>query len=95
MKVKNQDWIEFKKTIISFIKIFEKDSTKFEYPIYEDEDFTMLVEECEVFPVFTKKEEYLKIEYDFSLCETTIRTLSFSKYFDAVRVELTLKEKNI
>jgi hypothetical protein len=89
------DWIEFKKTIISFIKIFEKDSTKFEYPIYEDEDFTMLVEECEVFPVFTKKEEYLKIEYDFSLCETTIRTLSFSKYFDAVRVELTLKEKNI
>jgi hypothetical protein len=45
--------------------------------------------------VFTKKEDFLKIEYDFTLCKTTIRTLSFSKYFDAVRVELTLKEKNI
>jgi hypothetical protein len=94
MKVKNQDWIEFKKTIISFIKIFEKDSTKFEYPIYEDEDFTMLVEECEVFPVFTKKEDFLKVEYDFSFCDTVIRTLSFSKYLDAVRIEITLKEKH-
>ena len=94
MKVKNQDWIDFKKTIITFIRVFEKESTQFEYPIYEDEDFTMLVEECEVFPVFTKKEDYLKIEYDFTLCNTKIRTLSFSKYLDAVRLELTLKEKH-
>jgi hypothetical protein len=95
MKVKSQDWIEFKKTIIAFIRIFEEDSTRFEYPIYEDEDFTMLVEECEVFPVFNKKEDYLKVEYDFTLCKTQIRTLSFSKYLDAVRIEITIKEKNI
>jgi hypothetical protein len=95
MKVKSQDWIEFKKTILSFIKVFEKESTRFEYPIDEDEDFTMLVEECEVFPVFVKKEGYLKVEYDFTLCNTQIRTLSFSKYLDAVRIEITLKEKII
>lgn len=93
MKVKNQDWIEFKKTIIAFIRIFEKESSKFEFPFYEDEDFTMLVEECEVYPVFTKKEDYLKVEYDFTLCDTQIRTLSFSKYLDAARIELTLKDK--
>ena len=95
MKVKNQDWIEFKKTIISFIRVFEKESTKFEYPIYDDEDFTILVEECEVFPVFSKKEDFLKIEYDFTLCQTIIRTLSFSKYKDAGRIEITLKDKSI
>lgn len=94
MKVKNKDWIEFKKTIISFIKVFEKETTKFEFPIYEEEDFTMLVEDCEVFPVFTKKEDFLKVEYDFSFCDTVIRTLSFSKYLDAVRMEITLKEKH-
>lgn len=95
MKVKNQDWIQFKKTIIAFMKVFEKETTKFEYPIYEDEDFTILVEECEVFPVFTKKEDFLKIEYDFTFCETSIRTLSFSKYKDAARIEITLKDKII
>jgi hypothetical protein len=95
MKVKNQDWIEFKKTIISFIRVFENESTKFEYPICQDEDFTILVEECEVFPVFTKKEDFLKIEYDFTLCKTIIRTLSFSKYKDAARIEITLKDKSI
>lgn len=95
MKVKNQDWIEFKKTIIAFIRVFEKESTKFEFPFCEDEDFTMLVEECEVFPVFTKKEDFLKVEYDFTLCDTQIRTLSFSKYLDAARIELTLKDKSI
>jgi len=86
MKVKNQDWIEFKKTIIAFMKVFEKETTKFEYPIYEDED---------LFPVFTKKEDFLKIEYDFTFCETSIRTLSFSKYKDAARIEITLKDKSI
>jgi hypothetical protein len=94
MKVKSPYWIDFKKTIISFIKVFEKETTKFEFPIYEEEDFTMLVEDCEVFPVFTKKEDFLKVEYDFSFCDTVIRTLSFSKYLDAVRIEMTLKEKH-
>jgi len=95
MKVKNLHWIEFKKTIISCIKVFEKESLKFEFPIYDEEDFTILVEDCEVSPVFTKKEDFLKIEYDFTLCKTIIRTLSFSKYKDAARIEITLKDKSI
>ena len=95
MKIKSPQWIEFKKTIIICIKSFERESTKFEFPIYDDEDFTILVEECEVFPVFSKKEDFLKIEYDFTLCQTIIRTLSFSKYKDAARIEITLKDKSI
>ena len=61
----------------------------------QEEDFTILVEDCEVFPVFTKKDDYLKVEYDFTFCNTLIRTLSFSKYKDAVRIEITLKDKSI
>jgi hypothetical protein len=45
--------------------------------------------------VFSKKEDFLKIEYDFTLCQTIIRTLSFSKYKDAARIEITLKDKSI
>ena len=75
--------------------IFEKESIKFEFPIYDEEDFTILVEDCEVSPVFTKKEDFLKVEYDFTFCNTIIRTLSFSKYKDASRIEVTLKDKSI
>ena len=92
MKIKNQEWIQFKKTIISFIQVFEQESMNFEFPT-EDDNFTMVVEDCEVFPVFTKKEEFLKVEYDFTFCDTKIRTLSFSKYKESARVELTLKDK--
>lgn len=93
MKVKNEEWIRFKKAIIDYISVFEGESQKFQYPFEEDEDFTMLVEDCEVHPVFTKKEGFLKVEYDFTFCDTLIRTLSFSKYLDSARVEITLKEK--
>jgi hypothetical protein len=48
-----------------------------------------------VSPVFTKKEDFLKVEYDFTFCNTIIRTLSFSKYKDASRIEVTLKDKSI
>jgi len=95
MKVKNLQWIEFKKTIISCIKIFEKESIIFEFPIYDEEDFTILIEDCSVFPIFTKKEDFLKVEYDFTFCKTLIRTLSFSKYKDATRIEVTLKDKSV
>jgi hypothetical protein len=93
MKIKNKEWIQFKKSIIDFMTAFEDESQKFEYPFDDDENFTMLVEDCQVFPVFTKKEDFLKVEYDFTFCNTKIRTLSFSKYMESARVELTLKEK--
>ena len=53
----------------------------------------MLVEDCEVHPVFVRKEDFLKVEYDFTFCDTQIRTLSFSKYKDSSRVEITLKQE--
>jgi hypothetical protein len=91
MKVKNIEWINFKNTIIEYIKIFEEENISYEYPDEHDDNFTILVHNCEVFPVFQKKENLLKVEYDFSLCQTKIRTLSFSKYFESVRIEITLK----
>ena len=54
----------------------------------------MLVDDCIVNPVFTKKDDFLKVEYDFTFCETKIRTLSFSKYRNSARVEISLKENN-
>ena len=94
MKIKSPQWIDFKKTIISFVKTFEEESVRFDYPINDEEDFTMLVEDCAVSPIFTKKEDFLKIKYDFTFCVTKIRTLSFSKYKDSLRIEMTLKNKN-
>jgi hypothetical protein len=94
MKIKNQEWINFKQAIISYLKTFEQESVLFDYPIDDEEDFRMLVEDCIVNPIFTKKVDFLKVEYDFTFCQTKIRTLSFSKYKDSARVEITLKEKN-
>jgi hypothetical protein len=93
MRIKNQEWINFKKTIISFVKTFEEESIHFDYPIEDEEDFKMLVEDCIVNPIFTKKEDFLKVEYDFTFCVTKIRTLSFSKYKDSARFEITLKDR--
>ena len=48
MKIKNQEWKIFKKTIISFVKVFEEESMRFDYPLEDEEDFRMLVEDCVV-----------------------------------------------
>jgi hypothetical protein len=34
----------------------------------------------------------MKIEYDFAMCDTTIRRISFSKVYDSYRIEMALKE---
>ena len=94
MKIKNPEWIKFKQTIISYLKVFEEESVLFEYPLEDEEDFRMLVDDCIVNPIFTKKVDFLKVEYDFTFCQTKIRTLSFSKYKDSARVEITLKKSN-
>jgi hypothetical protein len=44
--------------------------------------------------VFTKKENLQKVEYDFSNCPIELRTLAFSIFMDAGRIEMTLKKKN-
>jgi hypothetical protein len=38
-----------------------------------------------------KKQDTFKVDYDFTLCETKIRTLSFSIFRDSARIEMTLK----
>ena len=57
------------------------------------ENFEIFVDDCEVHPVFIRKDEFLKVEYDLTLCNTKIRTLSFSMFRDAARVEMTMKDK--
>jgi hypothetical protein len=93
MLVKSEEWASFKKSIFDFIFVFELESRKLEFSPSDYNDFGLNVEGCRVFPVFTKKPEFLKVEYDFTNCDIDIRTLSFSKYKDSARMEMTLKKK--
>ena len=94
MKVKSPQWIEFKRELIEILATAEGESGKFDFPLEDEQDFSIDVNGCVVLPIFNKKYEMQKIEYDFSLCETKIRTLSFSICLGALRVELTLKNSN-
>jgi len=92
MKIKSKEWIEFKTKLIAMLEVLGEESDKFDIP-EEVENFEIYVDDCEVHPVFIKKDEFLKVKYDLTLCNTKIRTLSFSMYRDAARVEMTMKEK--
>lgn len=94
MKVKSLEWIGFKRGLIEILATVEGESGKFDFPLEDEQDFSINVDGCIVLPIFVKKNELQKVEYDFSLCETKIRTLSFSVYLGALRVELTLKNNN-
>jgi len=91
MRIKNTEWILFKERFMSLLELLGNETDKFELP-EETENFEIYVDECEVMPIFSKKQDYLKIEYDFTLCETKLRTLSFSMYKGAARIEMTLKD---
>ncbi len=93
MIIKSEEWAAFKKEIFNFLLVFESESTKLIFSPLNEYDFSLYVQTCKVFPVFTKKPDFQKVEYDFTNCDTEIRTLSFSKYKDAARVEMTLKKK--
>lgn len=92
MRIKNKEWVEFKTKLLSMLEVLDEESDKFDIP-EEMENFEIYVDDCEVHPVFTRKDEFLKIEYDLTLCNTKIRTLSFSMFRDAARVEMTMKDK--
>lgn len=93
MIIKSDEWAQFKKAIFDFMNVFDAEANKLVFSTENDYDFTLLVQDCKVYPVFTKKPEYQKVEYDFTNCDIEIRTLAFSKYKDAARVEMTLKKK--
>lgn len=91
MKVKSAEFIDLKAKIMETIRLFEQESDKFEFPVEDETDFLIFVDDCKVIPVFVKKDNYLKVEYDFTLCTTKIRRLAFSKLFDSLRIEISLK----
>lgn len=93
MIIKSKDWAGFKEAIIDFIRVFNSESHRFVFSEDNHHDFSLFVGDCQVFPVFSKKDEFQKVEYDFTNCEIEIRTLSFSRYKDAARVEMTIKKK--
>ena len=95
MKVKNKDWIDFKKRLISIMSVVEREGNKFTLPLEDEEEFSITIDNCNVLPVFVKKNDLQRIEYDFSLCNTKIRTIAFSTYLDATRIEITLKRNII
>lgn len=89
-KVKNKEWVEFKK---KFIAMYEILSIEFDgFDISEDDDnFDIVVQHESVPPIFIKNHNELKVQYDFTLCDTKVRLLTFSIYKDAGRIEFLLK----
>jgi hypothetical protein len=92
MKIKSLEWLEFKRQLISVLSTFEEEIDKFEFPIHEEENFTIIVDGLNILPVFVKKDNSLIVEYDFNLCKTKIRKLVFSTLFNTYRVEVSLKK---
>lgn len=90
MKIKNKEWVDFKLQLLSLLEVFGEESEKFDIPD-DPENFELFIDECVVHPTFIKKHEELRVQYDLSLCNTKIRTISFGIYKDAGRVEITLK----
>ncbi len=95
MIIKSDEWAQFKKAIFDFMNVFDSEANKLIFSTENDYDFSLFVDDCKVYSVYTKKPEYQKVEYDFTNCDIEIRTLAFSKYKDAARVEMTLKKKKI
>jgi hypothetical protein len=93
MKIKNREWLDFKNQFMNMLSVLGEESERFDIP--EDSDnFLIHVDGCQVNPIFQKKVDLLKVEYDMTLCNTSIRTLSFSIYKNAGRIEMTLKNED-
>ena len=93
MKIKSLEWIDFKTQFMNMLSIRGEESDRFDIP-EESDNFIIHVDGCQVNPIFLKKVDLLRVEYDMTLCDTSIRTLSFSIYKDAGRVEMTLKNED-
>jgi hypothetical protein len=93
MKIKNKEWVDFKMKFLDMLEILGEESEKFDIP-EEMDNFEIYVDECEVHPSFLRKDEFLKVEYDLTLCNTNIRTLSFSIFRGVGRLEWTMKEQS-
>lgn len=91
MIVKNIEWINFKDFIVESFDLFIGEFDELIIPL-DNDNFQIILNGVNVNPVFFKKEDYLKVEYDFTNCATKIRKLSFSKFNNNCKLEFSLKK---
>lgn len=86
-----QEWTSFKVKMLAVLKTIETEAESFEFS-EEPNRFDLHVNGCLVHPVFVKKDTHIKVEYDFSLCETSVRILSFYQYTEKnYRIDISMK----
>lgn len=90
MKVKNIEWINFKSEFLKILAILGSEADKLDFPC-DCDNFLLSINGCDVNPIFQKKVDFLRVEYDMMLCDTKIRNLAFSTYKDSYRIEVTFK----
>lgn len=87
----NEEWVEFKKQLTDVLKILESESEHYEFS-EEPNRFDLSVNGCPVDPLFIKKENFLKLEYDFTLCNTSIRMIGLYMYTNKnFRIDISMK----
>jgi hypothetical protein len=94
MIVKSQEWIDFKQLLYSNCLNFFNNYKEDIFLPNDAEDFYIYLPKLKlkVFPVFNRREDFFKVEYDFSDIEQIkIKKLSFSKFKESNRIEFILK----
>jgi hypothetical protein len=94
MIVKSQEWIDFKQLLYSnCLNFFNNYKEEIFLPNDADDFYIYLPKlKLKVFPVFNRREDFFKVEYDFSEIEQIkIKKLSFSKFKESNRIEFILK----
>jgi hypothetical protein len=94
MIVKSKEWIEFKQLLYDNCLIFSKFYKEDLFLPNDAEDFYIYIPKLKIkiFPIFSRREDFFKVEYDFSdFAEIKIKKLSFSKFKESNRIEFILK----
>jgi hypothetical protein len=94
MIVKSKEWIEFKQLFYDNCLIFSNFYKEDLFLPNDAEDFYIYIPKfkVKVFPIFSRREDFFKVEYDFSdFAELKIKKLSFSKFKECNRIEFILK----
>jgi hypothetical protein len=94
MIVKSQEWIDFKQLLYSnCLNFFDNYKEDIFLPNDADDFYIYLPKlKLKIFPVFNRREDFFKVEYDFSDIEQIkIKKLSFSKFKESNRIEFILK----
>jgi hypothetical protein len=94
MKVKNKEWIVFKEKVYEAFMSMNEELDKFDIP-QDNDDFEIKIDGCSVYPTFVNKNNMARVEYDFLLCNTKLRTLAISRINDSFRIEYSLKNTEI